>query len=96
MFDNGKYTEINAGMSSGDPLKFTDSAPYVDRIKVAQNKTGLTDAVRTAHGKINGIPLGVACMDFAFIGGSFDDFKIGWCKNDGSGFFAYANGQNFG
>jgi len=51
-------------------LKFTDSAPYVDRIKVAQNKTGLTDAVRTAHGKINGIPLGVACMDFAFIGGS--------------------------
>ncbi len=70
LFDNGKYTEINAGLSSGDPLSFTDTAPYVDRIKVAQSKTGLTDAVRTAYGKINGTPLGVACMDFAFIGGS--------------------------
>jgi acetyl-CoA carboxylase carboxyl transferase subunit beta len=70
LFDNGKYTEINAGLTSGDPLSFVDTAPYVDRIKVAQHKTGLTDAVRTAYGKINGTPLGVACMDFAFIGGS--------------------------
>jgi acetyl-CoA carboxylase carboxyl transferase subunit beta len=70
LFDNGKYTEINAGLTSGDPLSFIDTAPYADRIKVAQHKTGLTDAVRTAYGKINGTPLGVACMDFAFIGGS--------------------------
>jgi acetyl-CoA carboxylase carboxyl transferase subunit beta len=70
LFDNGKYTEINAGLTSGDPLSFVDTAPYADRIKVAQHKTGLTDAVRTAYGKINGTPLGVACMDFAFIGGS--------------------------
>ena len=70
LFDNGKYTEINAGLTSGDPLSFIDTAPYADRIKAAQEKTGLTDAVRTAYGKINGTPLGVACMDFAFIGGS--------------------------
>lgn len=70
LFDNGKYTEINAGLSSGDPLSFVDTAPYAERIKAAQTKTGLTDAVRTAYGKINGTPLGVACMDFAFIGGS--------------------------
>lgn len=70
LFDKGKYTEINADLTSGDPLKFVDSAPYTDRIQVAQSKTGLKDAVRTAHGKINGIPLGIACMDFAFIGGS--------------------------
>ncbi len=70
LFDNGKYTEFNAGLTSGDPLSFIDTAPYADRIKVAQHKTGLTDAVRTAYGKINGTPLGVACMDFAFIGGS--------------------------
>lgn len=70
LFDNGKYTEINAGLSSGDPLSFVDTAPYADRIKAAQLKTGLTDAVRTAYGKIDGTPLGVACMDFAFIGGS--------------------------
>src|SRR6056300_288472 len=70
LFDKGKYTEINADLTSGDPLKFVDSAPYTDRIQVAQSKTGLKDAVRTAHGKINGIPLMIACMDFAFIGGS--------------------------
>jgi acetyl-CoA carboxylase carboxyl transferase subunit beta len=70
LFDDGKYTELNANLSSGDPLNFVDSAPYTDRVVVAQKKTGLKDAVRTAHGVINGQPLCVACMDFAFIGGS--------------------------
>jgi acetyl-CoA carboxylase carboxyl transferase subunit beta len=70
LFDEGKFTEINQNLSSGDPLSFTDTAPYVDRIQSAQKKTGLKDAVRTAYGKMNGMPLGVACMDFAFIGGS--------------------------
>jgi acetyl-CoA carboxylase carboxyl transferase subunit beta len=70
LFDNGKFTELNAGLSSGDPLKFNDSVPYPDRISVAQKKTGLTDAVRTATGKLNDFKIVVACMDFAFIGGS--------------------------
>lgn len=70
LFDGGEYTETNANMSSGDPLNFTDTAPYADRIVVAQKKTGLKDALRTAHGFINGTPLMVACMDFNFIGGS--------------------------
>jgi acetyl-CoA carboxylase carboxyl transferase subunit beta len=70
LFDEGKFTELNANLSSGDPLNFVDSAPYTDRVIVAQKKTGLKDAVRTAHGVINGQPLCVACMDFAFIGGS--------------------------
>ncbi len=70
LFDHGQYTEINASLSSGDPLNFVDSAPYTDRIVVAQKKTGLKDAIRTAHGLINGQPLMVACMDFNFIGGS--------------------------
>lgn len=70
LFDNGKFTELNANLSSGDPLVFTDTAPYTDRIRVAQKKTGLTDAVRTAVGKMNDQKLVVACMDFAFIGGS--------------------------
>ena len=70
LFDDNQFTEINANLSSGDPLNFTDSAPYSDRIVVAQRKTGLKDAVRTAHGLINGQPLCVACMDFNFIGGS--------------------------
>ena len=57
-------------MVSTDPLKFVDSKPYIGRLKATIKKTHLNDAVRTAYGKMNGINLVVACMDFAFIGGS--------------------------
>jgi len=70
LFDDNKFTELDANLSSGDPLSFTDTAPYADRIVVAQKKTSLKDAVRTGYGEINGYPLCVACMDFNFIGGS--------------------------
>ncbi|MEP0938922.1 MAG: acetyl-CoA carboxylase, carboxyltransferase subunit beta [Cyclobacteriaceae bacterium] len=70
LFDNNKFTELDADLSSGDPLEFTDSKKYPDRIKASQKKTGLKDAVRSAHGKMNGLDLVVSCMDFAFIGGS--------------------------
>jgi acetyl-CoA carboxylase carboxyl transferase subunit beta len=70
LFDNNKFTELHADLSSGDPLHFTDTAPYVDRIVAAQRKTGLKDAVRIGVGKINDQKIVVACMDFAFIGGS--------------------------
>ncbi|PHX92362.1 MAG: acetyl-CoA carboxylase carboxyl transferase subunit beta [Flavobacteriales bacterium] len=70
LFDENNYTEINANLSSADPLKFNDSAPYSDRLIVAKKKTGLTDAVRTGHGTIDSQPLMIACMDFSFIGGS--------------------------
>lgn len=70
IFDNGKFTEFDAKLSSADPLKFEDTKKYVDRIKATQKKTGLTDAIRNAHGKIDGQPLVVAAMDFGFIGGS--------------------------
>lgn len=70
IFDNNKFTEMDAKLSSGDPLKFVDSKPYPKRIVETQGKTHLTDAVRSAHGKMNGIDIVVSCMDFAFIGGS--------------------------
>ncbi len=70
LFDNNKFTELDANLSSGDPLHFSDTKPYPDRIKATQRKTSLTDAVRSAHGKINGQNLVISCMDFAFIGGS--------------------------
>jgi acetyl-CoA carboxylase carboxyl transferase subunit beta len=57
-------------MTSEDPLVFTDTKSYPDRIVATQKKTGLRDAVRTAHGKVNGGEVVVACMDFNFIGGS--------------------------
>jgi acetyl-CoA carboxylase carboxyl transferase subunit beta len=70
LFDDAKYTELNPNITSGDPLEFEDTKKYVDRLKDTQKKTGLKDAARTAHGQLDGIDFVVACMDFAFIGGS--------------------------
>lgn len=70
LFDNNQFTELFANLTSGDPLDFTDSKPYTERIKETTTKTGLKDAIRAAHGKVDGQELMVACMDFAFIGGS--------------------------
>lgn len=70
LFDNNEFKELNPNMTSKDPLNFSDTKKYSDRIDAAQKKTGLKDAVRTAVGKSNGNDLVVACMDFGFIGGS--------------------------
>ncbi|WP_111670898.1 acetyl-CoA carboxylase, carboxyltransferase subunit beta [Algoriphagus litoralis] len=70
LFDGNKFTELDAKMTSGDPLNFTDTKPYSSRIDATIKKTELNDAVRTAHGKMNGLEIVVACMDFNFIGGS--------------------------
>lgn len=70
LFDEGKYTELDAKLTSGDPLNFEDTKKYTDRVKNTQKATGLTDAVRTAYGTLGGEKLVISCMDFAFIGGS--------------------------
>jgi acetyl-CoA carboxylase carboxyl transferase subunit beta len=70
LFDDNKFKELDKNIESKDPLKFTDTKKYTERLKAAQEKTGLTDAVRTAVGKSKGNELVVACMDFSFIGGS--------------------------
>jgi acetyl-CoA carboxylase carboxyl transferase subunit beta len=69
LFDDD-FRELDANMSSKDPLNFTDTTSYKDRLKAAQSKTKLKDAVRTAVGKSKGKLLVVAAMDFTFIGGS--------------------------
>jgi len=70
LFDNNSFKEFDKDMVSKDPLKFTDSKKYVDRLEEAYEKTKLKDAVRTAVGKSYGKDLVIAAMDFAFIGGS--------------------------
>ncbi len=70
LFDNGAYTEIDANLTSGDPLNFEDTKKYTDRIAASQKSTGLTDALRTGYGKVEGLDLVICCMDFAFVGGS--------------------------
>jgi acetyl-CoA carboxylase carboxyl transferase subunit beta len=69
-FDNNKFKELNKGLTSKDPLSFEDTKKYPDRLKAAQEKTKLNDAVRTAVGKSLGKDIVIAAMDFAFIGGS--------------------------
>jgi acetyl-CoA carboxylase carboxyl transferase subunit beta len=70
LFDDNKFKELDENLSSKDPLKFEDTKKYPERLKAAQAKTNLKDAVRTAVGKSNGKDLVIACMDFSFIGGS--------------------------
>lgn len=70
LFDDNKFTELDAKLTSKDPLKFEDTKKYNDRLKGAQTKTGLKDAVRTGFGKSYGKNIVICCMDFAFIGGS--------------------------
>jgi len=70
IFDDKKYTELDSKLSSADPLNFTDTKKYKDRVVATQKNTGLKDAIRTAKGKLDGIDFVVAAMDFGFIGGS--------------------------
>ena len=70
LFDDNKFRELDKKISSKDPLKFSDKKKYTDRLKAAQDRTKLKDAVRTAVGKSKGKDLVIACMDFRFIGGS--------------------------
>jgi acetyl-CoA carboxylase carboxyl transferase subunit beta len=64
------WTEHDAGMVSTDPLKFVDTKPYSKRIKDAQKKLGMNDAIITAEGQLNGRPVICCAMEFGFIGGS--------------------------
>ena len=70
LFDEGKYRELAPKLAAADPLQFEDTKKYTDRLKAAQKKTGLTDAIRVASGEMNHHSVVIACMDFAFIGGS--------------------------
>jgi len=70
LFDNNEFTELFPNLTAGDPLSFIDSKPYHERLVESQAKTGLKDALRSAHGKINSQDIVIACMDFNFIGGS--------------------------
>ncbi|MHB8905075.1 MAG: acetyl-CoA carboxylase, carboxyltransferase subunit beta [Melioribacteraceae bacterium] len=70
IFDKGSFKELDKKMKSGDPLEFTDTKKYSERIVATIKKSGLNDAVRTGVGKIDGKKASLACMDFNFIGGS--------------------------
>lgn len=70
LFDDGKFREIGQEVLPKDPLGFVDRKKYSDRLKQSQEKTGLSDACRVGVGKLDKKNIVIACMDFAFIGGS--------------------------
>lgn len=70
LLDEKSFKEMDKKMTSTDPLDFSDTKKYKDRIKASIDSTNLYDAVRTGTGKIEGRDVVIACMDFKFIGGS--------------------------
>jgi acetyl-CoA carboxylase carboxyl transferase subunit beta len=70
LFDNGEYETFSDNLASTDPLKFVDLKPYSERLKKAQEETGLTDAVINARGRLNRRDVIISAMEYAFIGGS--------------------------
>lgn len=70
LFDEGSFEEMFDNIKPTDPLDFSDTESYKDRVAKAQEKTGLNDAVVTGIGSIEGHRTAVAVMDFDFMGGS--------------------------
>jgi acetyl-CoA carboxylase carboxyl transferase subunit beta len=70
LLDDAQWVEHDADLASNDPLHFTDTKPYAQRLKDAQQKLGMKDAILSVEGQINGRPVICCSMEFGFIGGS--------------------------
>jgi acetyl-CoA carboxylase carboxyl transferase subunit beta len=70
LFDDGQYKNIEVRKVPHDPLKFKDRKRYADRLKDARAETGRQDAIVVAKGKMAGVPVVIAALDFEFMGGS--------------------------
>jgi acetyl-CoA carboxylase carboxyl transferase subunit beta len=70
LFDKSEFQSIDLPEAGADPLKFRDRKKYTDRLKEAQSKTGLKDALTVAHGRLGGVNVVIAALDFSFMGGS--------------------------
>jgi len=70
LLDGGQYHKIELPKTVLDPLKFRDRKRYGDRLKEAQTRTGLSDAIIVAHGRMGGLPVVIAAFEFDFQGGS--------------------------
>lgn len=68
--DEGSFIEMDADLASDDPLGFRDKVPYKDRLLENKKKSGLADAALSGEATLNGVPVIIVVMDFAFIGGS--------------------------
>lgn len=70
LVEDGSFVEIDSGLVSNDPLKFKDKIPYKDRLEENRKKSGLEEAAISGEALIEGRPVILVIMDFAFMGGS--------------------------
>jgi acetyl-CoA carboxylase carboxyl transferase subunit beta len=70
LLDEEPWIEHDADLLSTDPLRFTDTKPYAQRLQEAEQKLGMKDAIVTAEGKLDGRQVTCCSMEFGFIGGS--------------------------
>jgi acetyl-CoA carboxylase carboxyl transferase subunit beta len=70
LLDEGSFVQMDAEVKSGDPLGFVDSHPYPDRLRRYERDSGLPEAVVCGTGRIHGIRVSIAAMDFRFCGGA--------------------------
>ena len=78
--DNNEFTEIDAELTSSDPLNFSADKTYVDQLNFYRNKTGMNSAIKIVEGNLNNKKIVLGAMDFNFIGGSMGSvvgYKIG-------------------
>ena len=70
LVDLGSFKEWEADLAPQDPLEFSDSRSYRDRLASQQDKTGRKDAMVIGEGAINGRRIALSVFDFGFMGGS--------------------------
>jgi acetyl-CoA carboxylase carboxyl transferase subunit beta len=70
LFDGAEYEELDAELTSTDPLHFHDSKSYVDRLASMQEATAMSDALISASGRLENRPVNICAMELKFIGGS--------------------------
>ena len=70
LFDDGRWEELMPGLRSTDPLRFTDTRPYGERLAKAIEATGQTDAIVVGAGRLEGVDVVIGSMEYGFIGGS--------------------------
>jgi len=70
LFDDGAFQTIELPEAVADPLKFRDLKRYSERMRDAESKTGMKEALLVAHGRMGGMNVVVAALDFSFLGGS--------------------------
>jgi acetyl-CoA carboxylase carboxyl transferase subunit beta len=70
LFDEGDYEKLDEEVTSGDPLGFVDTKPYIERIEAAKKASGLPEAIVSGKGTVGGHLTYAGAMDMSFIGGS--------------------------